>query len=51
MGKCDICGDNTLRTYIGWDSERGWHASCHECRMVPEVTAPGEWKFIRVGGN
>ena len=50
MEKCDICDSTTLRTYVSWDSTLGWHGTCHDCRMAPKVTGPGEWKFIRVGG-
>ena len=50
MGKCDICDNTTPRTYVSWDSDRGWYGTCYECRLVPKVIGPGEWKFIRVGG-
>ena len=49
MVRCNDCGIHSSNTTLAWNDEDGWHALCRECRLVPTVTGPGEWKLIKIG--
>lgn len=50
MGICDICNSKTPRTYVTWDSERGWYGRCYECRLVPILTDSGRLVLVEGKG-
>lgn len=47
---CGVCGvydRSELR--LEWNADTGWRWACDRCRLVPTVTGPGQWQFVRVG--
>lgn len=50
MEECGVCGAVTGAPILEWNADTGWRYVCDGCRLVPTVTGPGQWHFVRVGG-
>ena len=51
MEQCGVCGAATGKPILEWNADTGWRYVCDAHRLVPTVSGPGEWHFVRVGGK
>lgn len=47
--QCGACGTATSALLLEWNADTGWRYVCDAHRLVPTVTGPGQWQFVRVG--